>query len=158
MAVQQAVNQDHRVRAAASAEGLEEEVIAGHLHVVLVRVGWCRTDGAFRGKDVIPGVTGTRPHEDAFRRLVEADEAVKAQRFRRLSWQWMRWPGSTEVIWEVVISLGPRSDNRGYAHSGGRSLRRTGLQWVHGPITVVMATDAGPIDARRRSFNGSTVR
>ena len=41
-----------------------------------------------------------------------------------------------------LASMGPRSDNRGYA---GRwrvdSLPMAGLQWVHGPITVVMAID-----------------
>ena len=39
-------------------------------------------------------------------------------------------------------SMGPRSDNRGYVCLGPR-LRRSviGLQWVHGPITVVMAAD-----------------
>ena len=38
--------------------------------------------------------------------------------------------------------MGPRSDNRGYGccHAE-RSLRMPRLQWVHGPITVVMPSD-----------------
>ena len=38
--------------------------------------------------------------------------------------------------------MGPRSDNRGYGPDGmtsnGPQERETTLQWVHGPITVVM--------------------
>ena len=57
--------------------------------------------------------------------------------------------------------MGPRSDNRGYAR---RPVTLTAhathaLQWVHGPITVVMT--AMPSADRRgtmSSFNGSTVR
>ena len=42
-----------------------------------------------------------------------------------------------------LASMGPRSDNRGYEimpvfDKGGQVL----LQWVHGPITVVMGTPA----------------
>ena len=51
-----------------------------------------------------------------------------------------------------VASMGPRSDNRGYA-STGRPQTDAGLQlqWVHGPITVVMASvaDRGAAAARR---------
>src|SRR5438132_1214823 len=38
-----------------------------------------------------------------------------------------------------VASMGPRSDDRGYARSARSARRRTWLQWVHGRMTVVMA-------------------
>jgi len=38
-----------------------------------------------------------------------------------------------------AASMGPRSDNRGYeADDWMGTLSTAGLQWVHGPITVVM--------------------
>ena len=39
-----------------------------------------------------------------------------------------------------IASMGPRSDNRGYVRgcTVGRSVAACKLQWVHGPITVVM--------------------
>jgi len=38
--------------------------------------------------------------------------------------------------------MGPRSDNRGYAPRGiVHPTKRRTLQWVHGPITVVMIED-----------------
>ena len=81
--------------------------------------------------------------------------------------------------------MGPRSDNRGYgrvhAMAASEPLRR--LQWVHGPITVVMrdrprvpataaaasmgprsdnrgyvVRGAGPAVIGKSGFNGSTVR
>ena len=55
-------------------------------------------------------------------------------------------PGASRLRLEHA-SMGPRSDNRGYANcaaSRGRPLAEP-LQWVHGPITVVMA-DAGRAD------------
>ncbi len=41
-------------------------------------------------------------------------------------------------------SMGPRSDNRGYVNGViGDLCKVMMLQWVHGPITVVMATRPG---------------
>ena len=37
-----------------------------------------------------------------------------------------------------AASMGPRSDNRGYAKAQSVDKAEFGLQWVHGPITVVM--------------------
>ena len=56
--------------------------------------------------------------------------------------------------------MGPRSDNRGYAFDRRNGdVRSCALQWVHGPITVVMADDAaGHRCIAITSFNGSTVR
>ncbi len=34
--------------------------------------------------------------------------------------------------------MGPRSDNRGYLRSLNSSREHSQLQWVHGPITVVI--------------------
>src|SRR6516164_5075602 len=48
----------------------------------------------------------------------------------------------------LLTSMGPRSDNRGYARPvASMAVRRWRLQWVHGPITVVMdfASNAGDI-------------
>ena len=40
----------------------------------------------------------------------------------------------------AVASMGPRSENRGYAMSACRRCHvENQLQWVHGPRTVVMA-------------------
>jgi len=60
--------------------------------------------------------------------------------------QWVHGPitvvmlqSRRRTIRPIVASMGPRSDNRGYASratsSSPNALR---LQWVHGPITVVM--------------------
>ena len=46
---------------------------------------------------------------------------------------------------ELVPSMGPRSDNRGYGRSTRAVPRFSAcLQWVHGPITVVMDAAGGP--------------
>ena len=82
----------------------------------------------------------------------------------------------------LQASMGPRSDNRGYGLRIGFCDLSVRLQWVHGPITVVMqivrrwqrpASDAsmGPRSDNRgyveiatmplhakHGFNGSTVR
>ena len=57
-----------------------------------------------------------------------------------------------------IASMGPRSDNRGYGK--GVVLRHAlhfGLQWVHGPITVVMYFPVAGLGRSRAGFNGSTV-
>ena len=59
----------------------------------------------------------------------------------------------------IPASMGPRSENRGYA--AGCSVKTAccaKLQWVHGPRTVVMRTVHLSSCAGRCSFNGSTVR
>ncbi len=56
-------------------------------------------------------------------------------------------------------SMGPRSENRGYEKREFQLVEdKEGLQWVHGPRTVVM--DALRMDGVKREecFNGSTVR
>ena len=56
-------------------------------------------------------------------------------------------------------SMGPRSDNRGYAFRPAYAGRRaTELQWVHGPITVVMVHWLVIAIRTHAGFNGSTVR
>ena len=57
--------------------------------------------------------------------------------------------------------MGPRSDNRGYVGNAVYELDRRkdgSLQWVHGPITVVMRIGARDAASAVSSFNGSTVR
>ena len=56
-------------------------------------------------------------------------------------------------------SMGPRSDNRGYGQSCTLT-KDSGnlLQWVHGPITVVMERNGGSVADDDAGFNGSTVR
>ncbi len=58
-----------------------------------------------------------------------------------------------------VVSMGPRSENRGYdeRHSSNRS-KTMEFQWVHGQRTVVMNTEDGNCTIPTGSFNGSTVR
>ena len=55
-------------------------------------------------------------------------------------------------------SMGPRSENRGYARMTPIEWRAAGLQWVHGPRTVVMAEQNRSSALAISSFNGSTVR
>ena len=52
---------------------------------------------------------------------------------------------------ERMASMGPRSDNRGYAErqTAGPSGIRS-LQWVHGRITVVMKAKSVPSSAYRQ--------
>ena len=59
----------------------------------------------------------------------------------------------------MAASMGPRSDNRGYATLATcRRLACSELQWVHGPITVVMSTRQSQMAVGDDGFNGSTVR
>jgi hypothetical protein len=56
-------------------------------------------------------------------------------------------------------SMGPRSENRGYGRLTPRTSRPImGLQWVHGPRTVVMDCVRMRLAGSRWHFNGSTVR
>ena len=60
--------------------------------------------------------------------------------------QWVHGPITVVMRASTVVlrhgglaSMGPRSDNRGYAANGdARRPSAVQLQWVHGPITVVM--------------------
>ncbi len=65
-----------------SSDGLEEEVIPGHLRSrdLIVRRG--RTDGKFRGKDIIPGRRGAGTDHYSFLRAVQNDALVQAKRVR----------------------------------------------------------------------------
>ena len=59
----------------------------------------------------------------------------------------------------VAASMGPRSENRGYGlvpHRAGA--HHGGLQWVHGPRTVVMPCQTCGASPEHPRFNGSTVR
>src|SRR5260370_6748849 len=75
--------------------------------------------------------------------VMEYKDAARAQ------FGWLQWVhGPITVVMggldelrcpEYLASMGPRSDNRGYAHAtNGSAGGRHRLQWVHGPITVVM--------------------
>src|ERR1043165_3494152 len=68
-------------------------------------------------------------------------------------------PDPRRPVQQDAASMGPRSDNRGYAprHRPGHGpISR--LQWVHGQITVVMPVKLGSFTMQPGSFNGSTVR
>src|SRR5262249_58388131 len=59
----------------------------------------------------------------------------------------------------AMASMGPRSENRGYAATRLMTWAfPLMLQWVHGPRTVVMEGAFEEAGGVGRSFNGSTVR
>ena len=59
----------------------------------------------------------------------------------------------------TAASMGPRSDNRGYERPVLECCTPCSqLQWVHGPITVVMMLWRTSAAEQTSSFNGSTVR
>src|SRR5260370_16737183 len=58
---------------------LEEEVIPGHLQLILVLVGWRGPDGKLGGKEVVPTCRRTGPHKDAVAGPLQDDLVAEPQ-------------------------------------------------------------------------------